>query len=190
MRLFLLYILTRAVLPGSLAGAQSPKPAASRAPYWFKMYSLVPYKEDWTVSLRVPDLEKDLPQVLKALDKAGASLTQPLANFPSSRSDKSQQLSCRLPIGSAKKLLKSLKKLGAVDEPLTRPMGEPIALSEVQDKLRRLAAERRAHAKELAAMPDIGAAIDEIFSHLALVEAVGAKTETEVLLNMTVRQSR
>ena len=159
-------------------------------PYWLKIYSLVPYKEEWTLAIRVPDLDQDLPKILKAFDKAGASLIQPLANFPSSRIDKSQQLSYRLPIGAAKGVLQSLKKLGSIDGPMTRPMGEPIPLPEVRDKLRRLAAERQAHAKELSAMPAIRAAADEIFSHLALVEAVGARTQAEVLLNMTVRQSR
>ena len=176
------------LLPATARGAQTEKLGRPvQPPYWLKLYPLSPYAEYWTLTVRVRDFDKDLPRVLKAFERSGASLTLPLENFAGSRKGKVQQLSCRAPLQAAHRALKDLKGVGAVSEPFIRPSGEAVSLPEVQEKIAKLIAEKQAHAKELAAMPAVSAATDELLEHLLMVEAVSSKP-AEALLNITVEE--
>lgn len=163
---------------------------AAHSPHWLKIYSLLPYKEHWSLAISVRDIKKDLPRVLAAFSKSGGALIQTLESFPSSPSAGTQQLSYTLSAQSAAKVLKALRKVGDFPAPLVRPAVEPVPLAEVKDKIKRLMGERAARAKELAGMPAVSAAVDELLEHLLLVEAVHEKADAEVLLNVTVQEKR
>lgn len=193
--------LARLVLPALLLycpahGADSRNVAEDKfliarpSPQWLKTYSLSPYKEFWTLRVEVPSLEKDRPKILNIFSKAGARLIQPLESFPSSKIDKTQQLSFKLGLKAAKAALKRLRKVGSFLEPATRPSAEPVPIPEVKDKIQRLISEKTAHAKELASMPAVSAVVDELLEQLLMVEVVQGKTDTEVLLNMTIQERR
>lgn len=179
-----------ALLAASAASAAGPEFAAPRPgePYWFKTYSTAPYKETWTGELAVKDLERALPALVEKIGKGGGALTQPLGNFVSSRSDRSQQISFTVPLRKAKGLLKSLRRLGELSEPKVRPLGSPIPLAEIQAKIKVIMKEKADHAAALAQAPAAAAAQEEILEHLLLVEDVAKRTETEVLFNLLVRQ--
>lgn len=154
---------------------------------WLKLYSLSPYREHWTMTVEVKDMGKDLSKVLNVFSKAGAALTQLLENFPASKIDKTQQLSYRLSLRSARAALKNLKEVGKFADPLVRPAAEPIPLPEIKEKIQKLMAEKEAHAKELSAMPATSALAEELLEHLLMVESVHERTDTEVLLNITIQ---
>jgi len=165
----------------------APKPSE---PYWFKVYSTAPYKEFWTGELTVKNLEKDLPKAVAAIEKGGGKLTQPLANFVSSTTDKSQQMTFTLSLKNAKSLLKPLRKLGALADPAVRPTGAPIPMDEIGAKIDVLLKEKTEHAAELAAVPAAAAAEEEILEHLLMVEEVARRTDTEVSFNLLVKQKQ
>lgn len=184
MNFFIFAVLFAASAPAA------PVPGVPRPgePYWFKTYSTAPYKESWTGELLVKDFARDLTAAVEKIQKGGGTLTQPLGNFVSSRSDASQQLSFSIPRQDAKVLLKSLRKLGELADPAIHPLGVPIPLEEVQAKIKVMMKEKTDRAAALAQVPAAAAAEEEILEHLLLVEDVAKRTETEVLFNLLVRR--
>lgn len=182
--------LMLAVLGAAFAAA-GPTPSMPSFPskeiYWLRTYSTSPYKESWNAELAVKDLDKDLPQILTAIEKEGGKLTQPLKGFPASKIDHSQQLSLAISKKGALALVKRLRKLGEMRDPLTRPLGAPIPLDEVRAKIDRLMKERTERSAALAQVPAAAEASEEILEHLLMVEAVAARAEIPVLLNLTAR---
>ena len=152
-----------------------------------RIYSPSPYNETWNAELSVKDLERALPKVLKAIEKEKGRLTQSLESFPASKIDRSQQLSAAIPKKGAAALLKRMRKLGEMRDPLTRPLGTPIPLEEVRAKIDRLMKERTEHSEVLAQVPAAAEASDEILEHLLRVEEDAVRKEILVLLNLTVR---
>ena len=157
-------------------------------PYWFKTYSTAPYKEIWTAELVVKNLEKEMPKIVAAIEKGGGTLTQPLWNTASSRTEKSQQMTFSVPGKKVKTLMKSLRKLAEIPEPVVRPQGAPIPIDEIRAKIKQVMKERSEHAAELARVPAAAAAQEEILEHLLLVEEVVERTDTEIRINALVRQ--
>ncbi|MBI3551065.1 MAG: hypothetical protein HY077_00990 [Elusimicrobia bacterium] len=157
---------------------------------WIKTYSLSPYSEHWSLTLAVKNFESDLPKGMKILEAAKATLTMPAGQSVGSVSDKSQQLSYRLSENSAKDVLIKLKKLDPRVQPKIMHNGELVNLGEVGQKLDKLTVERNGHRGELQSMPSIATMADEMIQHLTMVKQVREKVETQVLLNMTIRQVR
>jgi hypothetical protein len=158
------------------------------APYWFKTYSTAPYKEIWTAELVVKNLDAVLPKLVAAVEKGGGTLTQPLETFVSSREEHSQQVAFSAPGKRAKGLIKVLRKFGRMDAPAVRPVGVPIPLDEVRAKIKVIMKEKTDHGVELAKVPAAAAAQEEILEHLLMVEEVAARADSEVRLNLTLRQ--
>lgn len=159
------------------------------AAYWLKTYSLSPFKEHWTLSIDVRNFERDLPKILAELASVGAAPSVPLENMAGSEKDKVQQLSYRLSLEAAKRGLKKLKKIGTVSAPVVRPEPDRPSLPEVKEKITRLIAAKKDRSTELGRVPDVSALVDELLEHLLLVEHIQEDRSSEVLLNMTVRQS-
>ncbi|OGR90830.1 MAG: hypothetical protein A2V88_08435 [Elusimicrobia bacterium RBG_16_66_12] len=181
----------RLVVLGAAFAAAAPAPSAPsfppREPYWLKTYSTASHQESWNAELSVGDLDKVLPQVLKAVEKGGGKLTQPLQTFPASGTDRSQQLSLTIPKKGAEPLVKRLRKLGEMRDPLKRPLAPPVPIDEVRAKISRLMKEKIERASALSQVPAAAEASEEILEHLLLVEAVAARAEAFVLFNLTVR---
>ena len=156
--------------------------------HWLKMYSLSPYKETWNLTIEVKDLDKDLPRLLEHFERSQATLTVPLANSLASPTDRSRQLSYRLPLKTAKTTLKQLKKIGSFNEPAVRPAYDPVPIDEVKEKIAKLVADKNSNPQALAAMPGVSAVVEELLEHLFLVEHLRERAAAEVLLNMTVRE--
>jgi hypothetical protein len=157
---------------------------------WIKTYSLSPYNEMWNLSVTVKNFDKDLPKVIKILEAQGATATVPIAQSVGSSTDKSQQLSYKLSEKAAKGAVDKLKKFDPKVSPRMTHNGELVDLAAVGEKLDKLTAERNLHRAELQAMPSIAAMADEMIQHLATVKKVRETVETQVLLNMTVREKR
>lgn len=174
------------------APAEAPAPqlagARAGAPYWFKTYSTSPYREIWTGDLALKDYAGGLPKVVAAVEANGGSLTQPLANFVSSRKDQSQQLSFSVPRKNAKALLAALRALGDMPEPGVRKVGVPIPLDEVRAKIAVMMKEKSEHGAELARVPAAAAAEEEILEHLLMVEELATRAVVEVRFNLLVRR--
>ncbi|MEK7382655.1 MAG: hypothetical protein AAB262_05140 [Elusimicrobiota bacterium] len=169
------------------APAPSTPPFPSKGVYWLKTYSTSPHKESWNAELVVKDLDLALPKILKAVEKEGGKLTQPLESFPASRIDHSQQLTLAIPKKGAQALIKRLRKLGELPEPRVSPLGAPIPLNEVRAKIDRLLKEKTERAAAFAQVPVAAEASDEILEHLLMVEAVASRAEVVVLLNLALR---
>jgi hypothetical protein len=180
------------LVPATATPAPSPAPqlegAHSGGPYWFKTYSTAPYKEIWSGDLSLRNFERDLPKAVAAIQGNGGVLTQPLANFVSSRKDKTQQIVFTVPRKSAEALLKSLRALGDLPNPKVQTTGVPIPLDEVRAKITVMMKEKTDRAAELARVPAAAAAEEEILEHLLMVEEVAAHAVVEVRFDMTVRQ--
>lgn len=157
---------------------------------WIKTYSLSPYNEMWNLSVTVKNLDKDLPKIIKVLEAQGAVANIPIGQSVGSSTDKSQQLSYKLSEKAAKGALIKLKKFDPKVSPRMTHNGELVDLAEVGEKLDKLTTERNLHRAELQAMPGIAAMADEMIQHLATVKKVRETVETQVLLNMTVREKR
>lgn len=157
---------------------------------WLRTYSLAPYKEHWSLDVEVKVLSKDLPKILKAFAKAGAVLTQPLEQFPVSKSEASQQLSFHSSALGGQAALKALQKLAKAGPPRVRYSPEPVPMSEIKEKIGKLRSERKEHGAELARTPATSALAEEMLEHLLMVEAVREKVDKEVLINMTLREKR
>ncbi|HEX4048404.1 MAG TPA: hypothetical protein VH309_11245 [Elusimicrobiota bacterium] len=184
--------LVPAIPPPAPAPAEAPAPqlagARSGGPYWFKVYSTSPYREVWTGDLAMKDYDGDLPKVVKAIEANGGELTQPLANFVSSRRDKSRQLSFSVPRKNAKALLRSLRALGDMPDPSVRALGAPIPLAEVRSKIAVMMKEKSEHGADLARVPAAAAAEEEILEHLLMVEELATRAVVEARFNLLVRQ--
>lgn len=174
-----------------LAAAFSTAAPASFTPpreaYWLKTYAVSPYRETWNAELEVKKIDRDLPKILKIIDKAGAHLTQPLENFPASRIDHSQQLAVSVPARSAEKLMARLRKFGDMREPLKRPLAEPVPIEEVREKIARLMKEKTDRAAQLTQVPVSAEASEEVLEDLLRVEAAAVRSSETILLNLTVR---
>ena len=157
---------------------------------WTKTYSLAPYREFWTFDVDVKDYNKDLPKVMTLLEKSGAQATVPPTQMAHGADLKSQQLSYKIPAKAGHEFLKSLEKLGRFSAPKISHSGEPISLPEVKEKLGKLTSERDAHPHELALMPSIAFMVDEMIQHLSAVKQVRESVDTQVMLNLTVREKR
>lgn len=155
---------------------------------WLKTYSLSPYKELWSINVEVKNLEKDAPRLAKSFEKAGASLTQPLAFFPSSRTDRSRQLSFRSSLKGAQAVLKILRKTAVVKDLRQRPAAEPISLKEISGKIEKLESDRRSRAAELASMPAVSALVEELLAHLSSARSVHERKDSEVLINIALKE--
>ena len=181
-------------LAPATASMPAPAPAPqlsgvhSGQPYWFRIYSTSPHKEVWTGELALKDFAKGLPKSLAAIEANGGALTQPLANFVSSKKDQTQQISFSLPRKNGKALLKSFRALGDIAEPAVRPLGAPIPLEEVKAKIAVMMKEKTDHGADLARVPAAAAAEEEILEHLLMVEEVAQRAETSVRFNLTLRQ--
>lgn len=157
---------------------------------WTKTYSLAPYREFWTFDVDVKDYNKDLPKVIALLEKSGAQATVSPALMAHGADLKSQQLSYKIPAKQGHEFLKKLEKLGRFSAPKIIHSGEPISLPEVKEKLAKLTAERDAHPHDLALMPSIALMVDEMIQHLCAVKQVRESVDTQVMLNLTVREKR
>ncbi|HXS99565.1 MAG TPA: hypothetical protein VN915_02720 [Elusimicrobiota bacterium] len=162
--------------------------AHTGAPYWFKTYSTAPYLEIWTGALALKNFSKDVPSVVKAVEAHGGALTQPIGNFVANSKDQTQQLTFSLPKDHAADLLKDLRKLGDMPDPMIRTMGAPIPLAEVRSKIAVMMKEKTDHAAELAKVPAAAGAEEEILEHLLMVEEVGARASAQVRFNLSVSQ--
>ena len=178
--------------PAAVTLPSSPAPqlqgAHSGEPYWFKTYSTAPYSEIWTGELALKNFARDLPEVVKAIEANGGALTQPLADFVSSRKDQLQQMSFSLPRKNKKALLKALRKLGVMEDPAVRPMGVPIPIDEVRAKIATIMKEKTDRSAELSRVPAAAAAEEEILEHLLMVEEVSSRVVVEARVNLLVRQ--
>lgn len=185
----------------ALCGAAAAAPSGSKPPDlndkllftpsptpWLKIYVLQPYREFWSLSVELKDMEKDLPRLQREVEKVGGALTVPIQNLAASPQSRHMQMSWRLPHKSGKPLLKALRKFATVPDPLVRPPAEPIPLSEVQAKLARLSAEREAAREALKTLPAVLGLVEEMLEHLKLAQSVGEKAQDLILVNMTVRE--
>lgn len=179
-------VLLATILTGIAAAESGPRPSFLNA-YWLKEYSLSPYREYWTVDAEVKNFEKDLPTAIEAVRKSGGRFTQPVESFASSRESKIQQLSLAISREGAKKLLKTLRKLGPTGEPRVRMEMNQIPAKEVKEKSDRLIKEKTENAAELARLPAAASLLDEALERLMFYEELAKKTDSEVLFNLTVR---
>lgn len=164
-------------------------PIGAGQPYWLKVYSVSPYKEFWTADLVCPRLNSDKTAILRAIEKAGGKLTQPLSNFASNQKEPFQQLSFSVSRAGAETLRKSFKKFGVLSEINIRPSGISVPLDEIKIKIDKLMKEKAEHAGQLAQVPVAAAIADEALEHLLMVEEMSRKQESEILFNLTLRQN-
>lgn len=186
------FVVTAPIFVVLLSGAAlaAPDPGAPRPSeaYWLKIYSTAPIREFWTGTLTLKDPDAALPKALKAIEAEGGRLTAPLADFAAAKDGSERQLSLGVPRRRAAALLKRLRKLGELPDPLARSAGAPIPLAEVKAKADRLIKEQATQAAALAKVPAAAAAAREILEHLLLVEEVAEKSEPQVVFNLTVRR--
>jgi hypothetical protein len=83
---------------------------------------------------------------------------------------------------------KERSTIGELPDPVVRPLSEPVSMADLEGKISALMSAKKDHAKELAAMPGVSGLVDEELERLLLVESVQKRTDSEVLLNMTVRE--
>lgn len=160
---------------------------ARREPNWLKAYPVTPFREFWTGDLQVKSLDKAVPALVAAVEKAGASLTQGLDAYISS--DKTKQLSISVPQQKAKEFIKTVRRLGVMGEPHVQ-LGLPRPnMEELRGKIDRLIKERVSKKAALAEVPAAAEASDEILEQLLNAEALAKRTEDAVLLNLTVREA-
>jgi hypothetical protein len=157
-------------------------------PYWFKSYSTAPYKEIWSAELTVKNLDAGLPKIVEAIQKNGGVLDQPPSNSASSVTEHTQQLILSVPGKKSKGLVKALRKLGTMFDPTIRPQGAPIPIDEIRSKISVLMKEKSEHAADLAKVPAAAAAEEEILEHLLLVSEVAERTDTQIRVNLLVKQ--
>lgn len=148
---------------------------------WLKVYPLTPYKAHWSFEIEV----KDFDRTIAALQKLGLRPTQPLELFPAAKTQR--QVSFKGSFKQAESAEKRLRKLGKVLDLRRRAVTEPVSLAEVNEKIAKLSAERAASPDALAKMPSVSAAVDELLGHLLSVKALQERTDSEVLLNLTLR---
>jgi hypothetical protein len=185
------------LLLATLAAAQAPvAPVAApsqdflparREPNWLKPYPVTPFREFWTGSLEVKSLDKAVAELVKAAEKAGASLTQPLNAYISS--EKTKQLSLSVPQKKAPELLKALRKIGTMADPNMTPGLPRPDEKELRAKIDRLIKERVERKSALAQVPATAEASEEILEQLLNAEALLKRTQDSVLLNLTVRET-
>jgi hypothetical protein len=173
-----------------LALGVRPLQAAPSKEYWLRNYSLSPYGQYWTLTLSVKDLDADLPKILDAISKSSGTLTEPLSSFASSRSPKVQQLSYRIPKKAAQSSLQKLGAVGVASDPVKRPNDDLAYLSDIKAQIGKLSREKKRHPKALAAMPNVSDLVDQLLTQLETIEGIYEKADDDVLVNLTVQQSR
>jgi len=181
--IFSVFVSISAAAPAPVSPVLIPKD-----PYWLKVYSVMPFEESWNIELLVEDFSKGLPKALVVIGDEGGRLTQPLKNFASSRIDESQQLSLGVPKGKAKRLLRGLRKLGEMRDPVINRLNAPLPLKEIREKIDLLMKEKAERASVLSQVPAAAEASEEILEHLLRVEAEAARVEASILINLTVRK--
>lgn len=154
---------------------------------WLRVYPLTPYREDWTMTVEVNDLTKDLPRVMQAIEKSGGQLMVPLQNAAGSATAATQQLSYRLTRKEGTAALKALQKVGRAAPPLIRPTGELLPIVEIDRKISALSRDKAAHEQELSSMPSVSALLNAVLGHLVTAKAVAEKGDVEVILDLTVQ---
>lgn len=179
----LLLVLTAASL--GAAETKAPPPA-DKPPVWLKTYTLSPYKQIWSTQVTVRKLDKDFPKLVDAVKKNGGKPTQALENFAAS--PKTRQVSFEISKAGAAKALKMIKKIGKAGEPRIGLPPETVPIDEVRGKLAVLTKAQTDHAAELAMMPAVAEATQELIERLRVVEAAQSRTESEVLWNITVEE--
>lgn len=184
MRLLLLAALALAAPYGRSKEQSAPKPEKDLiAPVprnWIKLYPLTPYKAHWTYELETSDFDK----ILKAVQKLGLHPTQPLDFFPVTKVER--QAAFRGSFKQAQRADKKLRSLATVKSVRQRPVAEPISLAEVSDKLERLSKDKAEGGEALARLPHAAAAVDELIGHLQSVKAMQERSDSEVLINLTL----
>lgn len=184
------------LLLAALASAQPPVAPtappldflpARKEPNWLKAYPVTPFREFWTGNLDVKSLDKAVGDIVKAAEKTGASLTQPLNSYVSS--EKSKQLSLSIPQKKAEGFLKALRKLGTLPDPQKTPGLPRPDEKELRGKIDKLIKERVEKKAHLAQVPAAAEAADEILEQLLNAEALLKRTQDAVLLNLTVRET-
>lgn len=183
-------------LPAAAAQSGSKRPdlddktlfTPSPAP-WLKVYVLQPYGEFWSLSVELKNMEKDLPRLRQALEKAGGALTVPIQNLAASPESRQLQMSWRLPKKGGKGLLKAIRRFAKAADPVVRPPFEPIPLPEVRAKLDALSAERERNREAFGRMPAALGLVEETLDHLRLAHDVGEKARELILLNVAVREA-
>ena len=187
MKIFILIAALCAPLSAATVPSFDVAPRSGE-PYWFKTYSTAPYKEIWSAELTVKNLDAGLPKVVEAIQKSGGVLDQPPSNSASSATEHTQQLILSIPGKSSKGLVKALRKLGTMFDPMIRPQGAPIPVGEIRSKIDAIMKEKSEHAAELAKVPAAAAAEEEILEHLLLVAEVADRTDTQIRVNLLVKQ--
>lgn len=177
--------------PSTAESASAPQTQdflpARREPNWLKAYPVTPFREFWTADLTVKSLDKSIPAIVEAAEKAGASLTQGLNNYVSS--DKTKQLSLSIPQKKAADFLKTLRKHGTMPDPQTQPGLPRPNEQELRGKIDRIIKERVEKKNALAQVPAAAEASEEILEQLLNAEALAKRTQDAVLLNLTVRET-
>lgn len=160
---------------------------ARREPNWLKAYPVTPFREFWTGDLTVKSLDKSVPAIVEAAEKAGASLTQGLNTYIAS--DKTKQLSLSIPQKKAPDFLKTLRKHGTMADPQVQQGLPRPDMDELRGKIDRLIKERVERKSALAQVPATAEASEEILEQLLNAEALAKRTQDAVLLNLTVRET-
>lgn len=175
------------LLLSALAAAQTKTPPPAEKPaVWLKSYTLSPYKQIWSTQVTVRSIDKAFPKLVDAVKKNGGKPTQALENFASS--PKTRQVSFEISKPGAAKALKAIKKIGKTGEPRIGLPPETVPIEEVRGKLALLTKAQTDHAAELAMMPAVAEATQELIERLRVVEAAQSRTESEVLWNITVEE--
>ncbi|MHB2025600.1 MAG: hypothetical protein ACYCPQ_03005 [Elusimicrobiota bacterium] len=183
-RIGLLRFVFLAIPAIAAPGAASRPPAATN---WLDLYSLSSYREEWTATIRVNQLESDLPVILSAFQSARAELLEPIQNFASSKTGHSQQLSYHLSKREAERVFSVLKNDGFFLIGLRKSSAPGnVPDDEVNRKIKILITERKSNRAVLSRMPAIAAVINQLIDRLVMVDEVSARAKPVVLLNVTV----
>lgn len=172
------------ILAASLALMLAPAPAS--AAHWMKTHALAPYGESWNSELVVADLAAALPEVEKAVTKAGGRLVQPLSVMAAGEGV--QQVMLTVEPKRAKALTKALRKLGTLGEPRVSASQLASETLDIKEKLAALLKERSEQEAAYRKIPATAQAVDEIIAHLTDAQAAATAGRSAVLWNLTVRR--
>ena len=163
---------------------------AAHAAAWLKQYPPEGYSEIWHVRLKVKDLDRVIPDIIKTLEKNGGESTIPLKNTVASKLHGYQQLSFRFPKRAAERAVRRLKKFGELDNQPATPTSaaDAQAGAEIDDKLKKLEAETAANRDALAKMPAVSAAAAELIEHLTAAKKNRADAKDRVLVNFEISE--
>ena len=140
--------------------------------------------------MRVKDFPRDLPRVEEAFAKGGAATTQARELFHRQRGGPFPAVELPPLPGRHEKSPGRPKKFSTGPKPIIRRPFEPVPLAEVKAKIDKLDALKRGRAADLAALAPMDAVVDELLAHLVLVRTIQERTDSEVQVNLTVREVR